>query len=315
MRRWAFLLPLLFLFFTGASSMAAETDSRRAADMDPGFRFPELHADHTHMRLLVENAMLYVDPKHGIMDPASGYPVEGWNQEPGIGLHLRSFTQLTAIGLWIELMANIAAGYAETPYISRSAALENLSLALKSLREDQGNPSLSAKGLLVNFLGLEGGKRRGPLLDSVDRERFTSSFGEERGLAVWQALEKKGWILPENKGRRGTIRRNEKYGAAHFDGALAPYANEPLRSSIMNILDQRVVLVIFGDNVNLTASIAKSIGALLSPELGEDPRAAALREEMESFIDGQKDGYAHLFDPKTGTFLFGWNATTGRFVG
>jgi hypothetical protein len=36
---------------------------------------------------------------------------------------------------------------------------------------------------------------------------------------------------------------------------------------------------------------------------------------MERFIEDQREGYAHLFDPKSGTFVFGWDATADRFVG
>jgi len=36
----------------------------------------------------------------------------------------------------------------------------------------------------------------------------------------------------------------------------------------------------------------------------DDPKVAVLREEMERFIDLQKEGYDHLFNPKTGTFFF-----------
>jgi hypothetical protein len=267
------------------------------------------------MRLLLENAFQYVDPIHGIVDPLSGYPAEGWNQEPQHGLFLRSFTQLTAIGVWIELLANIVAGYADNPYLSRESAMARLSLAVQSLLEDQRNPSLAAKGLLVNFLGLEGGNRTGPLLESIERKRFVDTFGDSTGHAVWRALVQRGWLLEEENGLKGRIRRTEQYGAAHFDGVLAPYAHESLKSRILGLLDQRVVTIIFGDNANLTASLAKSIGALLRPEIHDDSRVAKLREEMERFIDLQKDGYAHLFDPKTGTFFFGWDATANRFVG
>ena len=41
----------------------------------------------------------------------------------------------------------------------------------------------------------------------------------------------------------------------------------------------------------------------------------ALRGQIEHFIEGQREGYAHLLDPKTGTFVFGWDATADRFVG
>jgi hypothetical protein len=280
-----------------------------------GQSFPKVPPGHNHMRLLLENAFRYVDPAHGIVDPVSGYPAEGWNQEPQNGLFLRSFTQLTAVGTWIELLANIVAGYADNPYLSRESAMSSLSLAVRNLLEDQRNPSLAAKGLLVNFLGLEGGKRTGPLLESIERKKFTDVFGEHTGHAVWGALVRKGWILEEDNGRKGRIRRTEKYGAAFFDGVLAPYAHDSLKSRIMGLLDQRVVTIIFGDNANLTASLAKSIGALLRPEIQNDPKIAALREEMERFIDLQKDGYSHLFDPKTGTFFFGWDATGNRPVG
>ena len=48
--------------------------------------------------------MRYVAPENRMIDPASGYPFEGWNQDPARGLFLRSFTQLTAIGQCMELL-------------------------------------------------------------------------------------------------------------------------------------------------------------------------------------------------------------------
>ena len=64
------------------------------------------------MRELLANAMRYVAPENRMVDPVSGYPFEGWNQDPARGLFLRSFTQLTAIGQYMELLANIVAGAA-----------------------------------------------------------------------------------------------------------------------------------------------------------------------------------------------------------
>jgi hypothetical protein len=213
------------------------------------------------------------------------------------------------------VLANVAAGTADNPYISQDAALRGLARAVATLLADQRNPDLAAKGLLVNFLGLDGAERRGPLLESIERQRFIETFGDAEGPAIWQALLEKGWLQEEDNGRKGKIRRGMGYGALHFDGALTPYADGPRRADLMALLDQRVVTIIFGDNANLTAALARSIGALLRPEIREDPRAVALREEMERFIAAQHDGYAHLFDPQSGTFLFGWDATADRFVG
>ena len=37
------------------------------------------------MRELLANAMRYVAPENRMIDPASGYPFEGWNQDPARG--------------------------------------------------------------------------------------------------------------------------------------------------------------------------------------------------------------------------------------
>jgi hypothetical protein len=278
-------------------------------------RFPTIPAEHAHVRQLLENAMRYLAPESGTTDQVSGYPVEGWNHDPEKGLCLRCFTQLTAIGEWIEALANVVAGYAETPYLSREQALSRLTLAVKSLREDQKDPDVSAKGLLGNFLNLAGGKRQGPLLSQVDKKRFLDAFGPETGDAVWQSLQAKGWIVPMSNGREAAIRRGPQYGAAFFDGALAPYADEATKTKILEILDDRVVAAVFGDNANLSTSLAKAIGALLAPNLKDDPKIEALRRDLDQFLENQREGYAHLYDPKAGLFAFGWDATRDRLLG
>ncbi|MBN2108126.1 MAG: hypothetical protein JW832_11945, partial [Deltaproteobacteria bacterium] len=267
------------------------------------------------MHQLVENCFAYVRPETGIIDPASGYPYEGWNQEPENGLYLRSFTQLTAIGSWIELLANSAAGYADNPYLSRQDSFKRLEQAVRSLRDDQRNPLVSAKGLLVNFLDLESGLRKGPLEETVDRQKFIDAFGEKSGDPIWQALQAKGWISPERGGHVGRVKRTGPYGYAYFTGPLEPFADEKTKAAVMGILDARAMTVVFGDNVNLTAALAKSIGALLSPGIKDNAHAARLRQEMELFIEAQKDGYLSLYDDKSGTLAFGWDAGKNRYMG
>lgn len=287
-----------------------------AAEMSPlANPLPTVPAEHRHARMLLENALRYAAPESGIIDPRTGYPVEGWNNEPEKGLALRSFTQLTAIGQWIEILANIVAGRAETPYLSREQALDRLALAVHTLHDDQKNPKVSAKGLLGNFLDLAPEGRRGPLTNDVQKDAFLRAFGNERGEAVWRALTTKGWLAPEPGDRDAIVRRGAGYGALHFDGPLAPHSDEATKAKIMEILDRRVVTVIFGDNANLTASLGKATGALLTPEIAGNPAVAQMRLLLEEILEAQREGYSHLYDPRTGLFYFGWDATRDRFLG
>jgi hypothetical protein len=306
-----------------AASLAAVTCSSDARahqppERSPGVstvRFPTVPSEHKHVRALLENALQYIAQRNKMIDPKSGYLVEGWNQEPKKGLFLRSFTQLTVIGLWMELLANVAAGYADTPYISREQALSELTHVVRSLREDQRDPHLSAKGLLGNFLDLASGKRLGPLASDVGKDQLLQTFGPDKGEAIWKALQTKGWIVSRNNDRDGAIQRSSRYGWDFFDGALAPYNDKAMKQKILAILDQRVVMVVFGDNANLSASVAKTIGALLRPGIKEKPESVQLRDELERFLEDQRDGYAYLYDAKTGLFYFGWDATKQRLFG
>jgi hypothetical protein len=311
-----FVRVLLSVGVAGVALLAAA----RPPEADPvpaasGFRVPSVPTEHTHVRALLENALRYVDPANRMTDPASGYPFEGWNHDPKQGLFLRSFTQLTAIGLWMELLANVAAGHADLPFLSRDKALAEIAHIVRALRQDQRDPRISADGLLGNFLDLASGRRLGPLASDVEKQKFLETFGPQKGEAIWKALQAKGWIAPRKDGHEADIRRDDKFGANHFDGPLAPFADEATKQKVMAILDQRVVMVVFVDNANLSASAAKTIGALLRPEVKDKPAAADVRRELEQFIEDQRAGYAKLYDPKVGLFYFGRDATKDRLFG
>jgi len=309
MKKTLFATALMVAGFTFGMS------SRKPGMANEGFSFPMVGQDHTHMQQLLQNAMGYINPEHGLIDEKSGYPVKGWNHDPSKGLYLRSFTQLTSIGEWVELLANIAAGYADNPYISREEALVMLGKAVDSLLADKQDPTVSAKGLLGNFLGLEDGKRLGPLGEEVEKQEFVEVFGQEKAEKIWQALTARGWIVQQKEGAEGKIKRAGKYGSEYFTDELEPFADDATKHKIMDLLDERVVKIIFGDNVNMTASMAKAAGALMHPSLKGNEKAAALIEKLEGFMAAQKAGYDYLFDPETDTFIFGWNASTGQFVG
>ncbi len=138
MRKTLPALALTILFVAGRVQALPPEVHVSAA----GFHFPLVNPQHENMQRLLINAMGYLKPEHGLVDPASGYPVEGWNQDPQRGLYLRSFTQLTAIGEQLELLANIAAGYADNPYISRAQALARLEPMVSSLLADQNDPQV-----------------------------------------------------------------------------------------------------------------------------------------------------------------------------
>jgi len=283
---------------------------------EAGFRFPTIPAEHRHASALLANAMNYLGPENRIMDPESGYPFEGWNQEPARGLYLRSFTQLTAIGQGMEILANVAAGVCDNPYISREEALTRLAQQTKSLLQDQIDPRLSCDGLLGNFLDLATGKRLGPLTSDVEKAKIVAAFGAEKGDALWKALAAKGWIVPrQGDDGEAAVQRSTKFGWGHFDGDLTPYRDNDSKQKIMDLLDQRVVMLVFVDNANLSSSVARSIGALLRPEIRDDPQAVELRRKLECFLDAQRDGYAKLYDPAAGQFYFGRDATKNRLFG
>ena len=308
------VVSMLGLLGPAAARRPADESDRLKPD-ETSFRFPTVPPEHEHVRALLDNALRYVDPAAGLFDKVSGYPVEGWNQDPERQFSLRSFTQLTAIGHSMELLACLAAGEAEVPFLSREEALTRLAKLVASLRQDQRDPKLSAGGLLVNFLDLNSGQRQSPLTGSADREPFLAAFGPEKGQTIWAALAAEGWITPRGDGREADITRGERYGYDHFDGDLALFRDETTRQRILTLLDRRVVLVVFGDNANLSASAAKTIGALLHPSVKDDPVAAKIRRELECFLDDQAPGYARLYDAQVGQFYFGWDATRDRLFG
>ncbi len=264
-------------------------------------------------RALFENAIKYINPDNGIIDNMSGYPVEGWNNDAVI--NLRTFTQLTAIGEWVELLADIIAGQADNQYISTEQATVLLRKVVDSLLVDQENAELSFKGLLVNFMGFENGRRVGPLVSTVAKTDFYKLFGKKRGEDIWQALREKKWLVCDENADSATVKRGGKYGRKYFTGVLLPYADDAVREKIMTILDQRGVTVIFGDNVNLTASVAKGIGALLNSSMRNEQDIIRLRERMENFIENQRDGYNYFYDKDAGSFAFGRNVSAGHFIG
>ena len=144
---------------------------------------------------------------------------------------------------------------------------------------------------------------------------FLEAFGGEKGEAVWRALKAKGWIVPRGDGSQAGIRRSADYGLRFFNGPLAPLADEVTKRRIMEILDRRVLTVVFGDNANLSISVARAQGVLLRRGARRQCKNRAIRTTLEHFLDDQQEGYAHLYDARAGMFSFGWDASRDQFLG
>ena len=280
-------------------------------------RFPTIPAEHAHARALLDNAMRYAAPGEQDGRPGLRLPVRGVEPGPEAGLFLRSFTQLTAIGQWMELLANVAAGQADTPApLARAGPGPARPPGQDPPRTTSADPTLAAKGLLGNFLDLATGKRLGPLASNVDKREVPRRLRPGQGRGALEGPAGGRLDRPRHDDREADITRGAKYGYEHFDGPLAPFKDEPTRQKVMAILDARVVMLIFGDNSNLSASAAKTIGALLAPGVKDRPEAVATpRASSKPFLDAQQPGYARLYDAKAGLFYFGWDATRDRLFG
>src|SRR3974377_1648497 len=100
------------------------------------FHFPPVPPQHAHTRELLANAMRYLAPENQMIDPISVYPCEGWHQDAVKGVYPVAFTQWTAIGQYMELLANIIAGTCDPPFLSRKQALATLAPLGEGLRPD-----------------------------------------------------------------------------------------------------------------------------------------------------------------------------------
>ena len=228
----------------------------------------------------------------------------------------RSFTQLTAIGQWMELLANIVAGTADTPYLSREQALAKLTHLVKSLRQDQARPAGSAPGTCWGTSLIwppASGSARWP--SDVEKRQAPGRLRPGEGRSDLEGASGQGVDRLAKQRPRGRHSAVGKYGWDHFDGPLAPFSDNATKQKIMDILDQRVVMVVFIDNANLSAAVAKSIGALLEPrDQGPGRKSPSCGGSWNDSSRIQQEGYARLYDAKAGQFYFGWDATKDRHV-
>ena len=309
------VVVIAFFFSVNVMSHAATDELGQASQSGTQFQFPTVPQRHHHARQLLASALRYIAPENKMIDPVSGYPFEGWNQDPAKGLYLRSFTQLTAIGQYMELLSNIIAGTCDTPSLSRKQALANLAHLVKSLRQDQVDPTLSAGSLLGNFLDLATGKRLGPLAVDVEKHKLQEAFGRDKAEVIWKAFRPRAGSSreptisrPISHARQSTVQNIST--ARWLRSARIRPSKRSWRSSTSA----------WSWWCSSTTPIfppprRKPSVPLLKPGLEDQAEIATLRGELERFLEDQQAGYARLYDPQAGQFYFGRDATKNRHFG
>ena len=251
--------------------VAGEPDDPGPAE--PACRFPTVAPDHPHVRALLTSAMRTSRRRIGMIDPVSGYPFEGWNQDPDRGLFLRSFTQLTAIGQFMELLANIVAGNADTPFLSRDQARGAPDAPGPEPAPGPATTRGSAQESLLGQLPRPGHRQAARPAGLRRREAHDPRRvrpGERRSDLEGTAGQ--GVDRLAKPGPRGRHPAGRQIRLGIISTACWPLRDNATKQKIMDILDQRVVLVVFVDNANLSGSVAKTIGALLAPGDQGPPR-------------------------------------------
>ena len=217
----------------------------------------------------------------------------------------------------MELLANIAAGHADAPELSREQALDGLTRLVTSLRQRPAGPDASApRGCSATSWTSPPASGSGPLAADVEKRNDPGRLRPRAGRGDLEGHARQGLDRPAQQRPEADIQRGRQYGCDHFDGAARPYSDDATRQKIMAILDRRVVMVVFGDNANLSASVAKTIGALLAPEPSRTARGRRRSGgELERSWRTRRRDTPSCTTPKAGLFYFGWDATRDRLFG
>ena len=248
--------------------------------------------------------------------PGLGLSVRGLEPGPGQGLFLRSFTQLTAIGQYMELLANVAAGTLRDALSHPEAGSGDLTRLVKSLRQDQRDPTLSARACWATSWTWPPASGSAPWPSDVEKHKLLGRLRPGR-----RARRSGRRSRPRGGSSRGTrTARPTSSGPPSTAGTIStapwpPSATTATKQKIMDILDQRVVMIVFIDNANLSSRPRRRSARSCTRRSRTSPGSRELRQELEQFLDAQREGYAQLYDAKAGQFYFGRDATKDRHFG
>ncbi len=288
----------------------ASPPARRARRHPRGSR--PSRAEHTHARALLENAMRYVVARQQDGRPGLRLSVRGVEPGPQAGL-LPPVVHPAHRDRPVDGAARQRRrrpGRHPAP-LARRRPWPSSPHLVKTLRQDQADPTLSAEGLLGNFLDLATGKRLGPLASNVEKSQAPRRLRPRQGRGALEGPHRGRLARPSARtARRPTSPGCEQYGDEHFKGPLAPFNDADTRQKVLAILDARVVMIVFGDNCEpLGLRRQDHRHPALARGQGRARGRLAIRDELEQFLDAQQAGYARLYDPEGGLFYFGWDAT------
>ena len=137
-------------------------------------------------------------PANAMTDPASGYPVEGWNQEPEEG-------PLPAPVHTVDRHRRVAGVDGQHRRRLRGQSLHLSRVRRKTrlitdCRESTTTTSRTRgsapKGCWRISFGFDSSQRMPPLSEIIEKQKFIDAFGEEKAVAIWKAPARKGLDCP-----------------------------------------------------------------------------------------------------------------------
>ena len=168
--------------------------------------------------------MRYLAPENRMIDPISGYPFEGWNQDPAKGLYPPLLHPVDR-----HRPVHGAAREHRRRHMRHALPLPQAGPAQTWLTWSRACGRISATRSSAPGICWETSWTWPPASGSAPwpwtsrSTSFLAAFGRDKGEAIWKALQAKGWIIPRSNDREADIQRSAKYGWDHFDGPLAPF--------------------------------------------------------------------------------------------
>ena len=243
-----------------------------------------------------------------------GYPVEGWNHDPGKGLFLRSFTQLTAIGaVGRSAGRRSRPGRPTTVHLATRGPRWTARWSSTACGTTSRIPAVGARACWATSSDLAAdGASWAAVRDRRQRirRRFRAGKGRRPSGRPWR---KRAGSFRALAGQDADIRRGAAYGSQPLRRPLAPFADDA---------DQEPAHGALGPASSWWPSATTPICPCRSPRRsgrcwgrhpGGDPRArgpfAAKLRKWNIFSKTSGRATSSSTTARSGMFRFGWDAS------